>query len=382
MRLFKNPELRGIVMLSLIILILGGVLAASTGKLEQWFNITLFSGPKVLDKIIFVSDRSGSNEIYLMDLDGSNQKQLTQHADVDSVPSISLSGNHIAYIGKFRGQEQVLSIGAAGGNPEQLTSATGPKKQPCYTPDGKRLSFIASGKLYVADLNGDNPSPVLPTEHEIHSAMSSTAESRDIPAYFSYAWSPDGQGVSGVTRDHENHEILAYIPKHDSESEGEHGAGQAPPRSDLPVDRVIGYSWAAAKRVMCASLMMGKKSALFIIDDENKRQGTLATVERQEFGRPCLSPDATMLVVPVKSKDKKNPNVLLKVDLQSGQGMPIAKGLFENPCYSPSGDQVMATMLHDGKRDIVVVDPADGQLKQLTKDGGSFDAIWSPVSEK
>ena len=35
------------------------------------------------DKIGFISDRDGNQEIYIMDLDGSNQLNLTKNASVD-----------------------------------------------------------------------------------------------------------------------------------------------------------------------------------------------------------------------------------------------------------------------------------------------------------
>ena len=37
-------------------------------------------------KIVFVSDRDGNNEIYVMNMDGSPQKRLTQNSVDDNFP--------------------------------------------------------------------------------------------------------------------------------------------------------------------------------------------------------------------------------------------------------------------------------------------------------
>ncbi len=38
-------------------------------------------------RIAFVSQRDGNNEIYVMSADGSGQENLTQHPDMDTLPS-------------------------------------------------------------------------------------------------------------------------------------------------------------------------------------------------------------------------------------------------------------------------------------------------------
>ncbi|MHB9036132.1 MAG: TolB family protein [Armatimonadota bacterium] len=384
MRIIQNPEVRGILIIFLIILILGGVMAGTSGKLEQWFGITLFSGPTLEDKIVFVSGGDKSGDINVMDTDGSHRTALTDGARVLSAPAISPAGNRIAFVAMRGGQTQVFAVGANGGELEQLTSATGPKKEPSYTPDGRRLSFIASGKVYAADLNGDSPDPVLPTREEIRAAMSSSSDRREIPAYYSYAWAPDSASLAGVTRDEKDDDVLVYVPQHDHSAEAAHDEDACPQPQSWPVGKVIGFAWAAQKPVMVASVKLGQKSGLMVFDADQKRQGFVAVVDKQDFGAPALSPDGTEVVVPMKSLDKKAPSGLLKIELSSGQGGLIAEGVFENPVYSPKGDKILATIVNGktDERDVATIDPSTGEVTQLTRDGKSFNAIWTPVSTK
>jgi hypothetical protein len=48
-------------------------------------------------KIVFVSSHTGSDDIFIMNADGSQQKQLTDSPNGDSSPRISPDGNKIVY---------------------------------------------------------------------------------------------------------------------------------------------------------------------------------------------------------------------------------------------------------------------------------------------
>ncbi|MCE5314132.1 MAG: hypothetical protein ABFD49_08290 [Armatimonadota bacterium] len=381
MKIINNPELRGILILLLIIVVLGGVMAGTSGKLEQWFGITLFSGPRLEDKIVFVSN----GDINVMDTDGSQRSALTKSARVLSAPAVSASGNRVAFVAMRGSETQVLAVGAEGGELDQLTSATGPKKDPRYTPDGKRLSYIASGRVYVAELNGDNPDSVLPTSDEVRAAMSSTSQSREIPAYYSYAWAPDSATIAGITKDNERDEdVLMYVPHHEHSGEAGHNESECPQPQSWPLGKVNGFAWAAEKPVLVASIKVGKKSALMIFDADQKRGGLITQVEKQQFGTPAISPDGSEVAVPLKSLDKRAPSGLLKIELASGKGGIIVEGVFEDPVYSPNGDTILATIIDEtaDKRDIATIDAASGKMNQLTHDGHSSNAVWTPQSAK
>jgi TolB protein len=53
-------------------------------------------------KIYFVSDRTGHKEIWSMDHDGSNQRQLTRHGTITQSPVVSPDGKWLAYTTLFK----------------------------------------------------------------------------------------------------------------------------------------------------------------------------------------------------------------------------------------------------------------------------------------
>lgn len=403
MSIFRSPELRGILGLIVVIAVVGAVLAAVTGKLEQWFGITIFSGPRALDKIIFVSDSSGTSEIFMMNTDGSGRRQLTEDMQVFSAPAISPLGNRIVFVGRYQSQQssqaqdQVFAVGVGGGKPTRLTSATGPKKRPAYSPDGKKLSFIASGKVYIADPDGDNPEPVLPTDKELHAAISNPLARNQAPAYSDYCWQRNSRGILGVTKDAEDHDVIVYL----LEPHGE--ANVLPPCTmidrllqDLNMPelritdeeplRITGIGWASNADVFAVCVAVRKSSFLLAFELTDGKLGLrgFKPFEGEILGTPALSPDGSEMVVPTRSLDGKAASGILRVDLESGQTYVVASGLFENPSYSPKGDKILATHVSkDGKsRDIVTIELSNGKIKRLTNDGKSYNAIWSPASKK
>jgi TolB protein len=113
-------------------------------------------------RIVFVSDRTGSKEIWVMNWDGSDQRQLTRYRSISSFPSASPDGRIVAF------------TTYAGGYPAiQMFSLDTGRKLPFYnqrasmnafvtfTPDSKRIVFsstLAGGpaQLYMANVDGGN----------------------------------------------------------------------------------------------------------------------------------------------------------------------------------------------------------------------------------
>ena len=62
---------------------------AETTIMETTASETTASETTAKDKIAFVSDRDGNFEIYIMNVDGSEQVNLTNNPAVDALPSFS-----------------------------------------------------------------------------------------------------------------------------------------------------------------------------------------------------------------------------------------------------------------------------------------------------
>ena len=92
-------------------------------------------------QIAFVSDRGGSKEIYVMDYDGTNQRQITANGDISITPSWSPVDDRIAYT-VWRGGQIQIAIASSTGVRHSFSQTAGVTNyRPSWSPDGKSIVF-------------------------------------------------------------------------------------------------------------------------------------------------------------------------------------------------------------------------------------------------
>ncbi len=368
MAIIKRSELRGILILALVILIIGGLLAVSSGKLETWFGIAIGGGPKLFDKIVYVS----GDELYVVNPDGSEARQLTTGGQVQGEPSVSPNGIRVVFVGRVGSSNQVMFVRGSGGKPIVLTGVTGGKRLPCYSPDGKSLAFVAGGTVYVGDQDGGNLQPTLPTPKETRLSM---IRRDPLPAYRIYAWSGKGTGMAAVQQNAPSGEALVYLSKIGGEAR----------RFDMPNDRVSvnGIASSGEGRLLAATAVVGNESVAAIFDIGKKSAQAIAVSKTEVYRSVAFSPDGSQVAFAAHSTDKNGLNGIVLRNINTGQGGILAGGTFDSLSFSPDGDKLLAVSIGEGEtRDVVIIDVEDGQVTQITSDGRGFDPVWSPANPR
>lgn len=97
------------------------------------------------EQLVFRRSNPGTGaDLWIMDADGRNQRQLTFGPEYDSEPVWS-TDNLIA----FTRESAVWVIEPLDGVPRQLIPGRG--RQPDWSPEGDRLAFVRGSKVFVAD---------------------------------------------------------------------------------------------------------------------------------------------------------------------------------------------------------------------------------------
>jgi len=112
-------------------------------------------------KFVFVSDRTGTKEIWTMDYDGYGQRPFTSNKSINLTPRWAVDNSKIAYTSYRRGGRPDLFIQSYVDNRIlSFPSYAGTTTTPSWAPDGERICFASSQtgdmELYISDLRGRN----------------------------------------------------------------------------------------------------------------------------------------------------------------------------------------------------------------------------------
>lgn len=97
-------------------------------------------------RIAFVSFRSGTPRIWVMDSTGANQTALQTGSESyvpENAPAWSPNGTQLVYTSTRSGASQVFVIPAAGGTPVQLTNEMNGAFNPVWSADGTQVYFVS-----------------------------------------------------------------------------------------------------------------------------------------------------------------------------------------------------------------------------------------------
>lgn len=136
-----------------------------------------------LSRIAFISDRSGSKELWLMRWDGSDPQQLTTHGSIALSPAWSPDGQRLAFTSFLRGQPQLFILRPTQGSFKPLSTLPGVNTSASFSPDGSQVAFAAGdgGSTHIWVVSTEGGSPV---------QLTTTRGISTQPA-----WSPNGRQI-------------------------------------------------------------------------------------------------------------------------------------------------------------------------------------------
>jgi TolB protein len=154
------------------------------------------AGNEVNGKIVFQSDREGNYELYVMNPDGTDIRNLTSHPASDTAPVPSPDGRRIAFQSNRDGNNDIYILDLESGAQTNLTKNAANDLSPTWSPDGSSIAFVSdrdailldearglwTNDIYIMEADGSDPRRL-------------TADNL-TNGYGGLAWSPDGGSIA------------------------------------------------------------------------------------------------------------------------------------------------------------------------------------------
>jgi eukaryotic-like serine/threonine-protein kinase len=135
--------------------------------------------------VVFVSERAGTTNIWRADADGANPKQLTKGRN-EGHPSVSPDGRWVVYTSRPGDEPQLWKVSIEGGEPVKLSNKV--LSMPRVSPDGKLIACYYRDeqlKVHIALLPFEGGDEVKTLKMQ-------------FPAWGAMEWTPDGGSLSYI----------------------------------------------------------------------------------------------------------------------------------------------------------------------------------------
>jgi Tol biopolymer transport system component len=140
--------------------------------------------PVANNRIVFHSNRDGDLDVYSMNADGSDVRNLTNNTASDAYPVISHDGQQIAFISNKDGDLALYVMDADGSNVQKVFASSGLQFLYTWSPDDSKFAFMDSRNgnddIYTINVDGSN-----------EQRLTNNSVDDEAPS-----WSPDGSKIA------------------------------------------------------------------------------------------------------------------------------------------------------------------------------------------
>ncbi len=289
----------------------------------------LFAKAPITPKILFSSSRDGNWEVYMMNPDGSEQVNLTQHRADDMSAVWSPRGDKILFVSNRQGTgvRDLYLMDPDGSNVRRVFKrrARGQRTNPTWSPDGKQFTYS-----YV---DWDR------WEFGLYLGTFGEEDAEELPDGNSPDWSPDGTEIA-FSISHQFGSRLTFMDVRTRKLEQ--------PLPDKALQWQRNPSWSAVGDRLAIT---GNRHLLPVIDGKE--------LDEARALHEAWSDKHTVFIV---NRDGTGLRQLIEEDGSRASACAL----------SPDGSEVLYTQEINGQRQIFKIDVNSGVRIQLTHIPGPF----------
>ncbi len=313
-------------------------------------------------KLLFISNRDGNAQIYIMNTDGSGQRALTAGTEENIEPAWSPDGVRIAFTSYRDGNAEIYVMDADGSNQTRLTTDKFSDTTPAWTPDG-RIVFRSMrdhwSNFFVMDANGGNLRRLTDSKMD-----------KGAPIL-----SPDGKNIAfiGHIDQTAGGSQIFIMPTTGGETKNLTGA--------LSKDQKFFPSWSPDSKRIAYLVSKGLSLNIHVIDADGGHPGKI-TDNAVTNANPVWSPDG--LRIAFVSSREGTPTELARGDIyvmnaDGSGGINLTRNPYEDnyPAWSADGTSLYFVSFRDGTAQIYSIPAQGGEQRRLTRNPG-YDLMIKP----
>ena len=359
-------------------------------------------GSKILYSVSYYSvEQNKSNaELFVMNVDGSDKKQITKTANKEVAAKWMSDSKHIAFLSNESGSMQIWTMKSDGKSRKQLTHREGDISDFSFSPDERNLLFIADVKYgertvdkypdlpkasgvilndlmykhwdewvqtvphpFVAEIAGGK----LQNEKDILKDEPFESPMKPFGGIEQLSWSPDGKIIAYTCRKKTgkeyalstNSDIYFYdtaTGKTENKTEGMMGYDQNP--SFSPDGQWM--AWESMEHDGYES----DKSRLFIMNTKTGEKKDLSTSFDQNSNNLAWTADSKSIYF---VSCWHATTQVYRVDLADGKITPVTQGVHDYESVIPLKDKLIGVKHSMSKpNEIYTINPSSGEEKELS----------------
>jgi len=275
--------------------------------------------------VVFTQQQNGHNQIFTMDSDGRNVRQITAEDANTTQASWSADGKHLVFVNDIDGHEQIYRIDATGTRETRVTNDNMRDVMPSWSPSGYEIAYLGiDGTNYsIWIMNSDGTSP-----------RKATDPSKTGSIFAPLVWAPDGHLIAFASGPPGHSNIMLLGPK----------TGEVKQLTALP-GHATEPAWSPDGTSLVFSVATGdgatSRSALYTINVDGTGLKQITDGSASD-ARPTWSPDGNQIAF-VRTTEQKSALFVVNADGTNPQQLSAAPAgrTYDYPSWAPEGRMLL-----------------------------------------